>query len=305
MENIHVLGIDIGGTHIRLGVVNEMHEMTDFVIKKSQPIFDNTDPMDALSLVIKDYIKTNNIKVDAVSIGFPSTIDATREVVISTPNIKVLQNINVVKELSKRVLIPVFINRDVNYILLSDLKNLGDDFDNKIITGFYVGTGIGNAIMVHNRLLVGSHGIAGELGHTHVVGLKNQCGCGSTGCIETISSGQHLAEIKALYFKDTKIEDIFTNHKDSCHIIDFIDNMAIAIANEIVILDPHLIILGGGVISMKDFPKDLLCQGLYKYARKPCPLGSLNIVFVEPSQSSGVIGAGIYGINRLKDDKYL
>lgn len=325
-----VLGIDIGGTHIRMGLVGAApdYELEHFEIRKSQEVLGSNNctpeqkesldhltdgtasepagsPIERLASVVTDFCARNNCKIKAVAIGFPSTIDARREVVVSTPNIKPLQNLPVVSELGARLGLPVFINRDVNFILLSDLEDLKLDHTPESVCGFYIGTGLGNTIMINGRLLVGARGCAAELGHIHVIGLDKPCGCGGTGCIELLAGGLALPGIKEQYFPDSYIGDLFKLHGDSEPLHRYIEHLAAAVSTEMVLIDPELCILGGGVIQMPGFPREYFEQCLYRYARRPCPPGSLKLLYVKESQSAGVRGGGIYASRRLADPSFL
>lgn len=300
-----VLGIDIGGTHLRLGFVDEKREISDFTIIKSQPILDTSTPILKLKDLIENFCAEHNKIPEAVSIGFPSTIDAKREKVISTPNIKSLNNLEVSRNLGELLNIPVFINRDVNMILLSDLDEMKIDTKKLNICAFYIGTGLGNVIMIHDQMLTGRRGFAAELGHMHVPGLKMKCGCGSEGCIELITGGLALARIQREHFPDTYIGDMFTKHRDHKLVQEYIDNLALAVSNEMVLIDPDLTVFGGGVLQMNDFPKEDFEKALYKYQRRPCNEGDFEFVYVKESQHSGVKGGGIYAIKRLEDKDYI
>ena len=305
MSSQYILGIDIGGTHIRMGAVDETFKVHFFEKTKSQPILDTEAPLDRLCSLITEFEEKHSIKLSSVSIGFPSTIDAPRRKVISTPNIASLQNLDVVDFIENKLGLRTYINRDVNYLLLSDLNNLELNPTPSSVCGFYIGTGIGNTIMINNRLLIGKNGKAAELGHTHVIGFDGQCGCGGKGCVELLSGGLALARIQREYFKDTLIDDIFTMHADTEVIDKYIDDLAATVCNEIVIIDPELCLFGGGVIQMANFPKERFEKYIYKYARKPCEEGSISIVYVEDNPESGVQGAGIYAFKRINDSSYL
>ena len=98
--------------------------------------------------------------VCGVSLGFPSTIDRTRRHVLSTPNIPGLNDISVADFLEEKLQIPVFLERDVNLLLLHDLDRFGL-LGEKTVIGIYFGTGIGNGIYINGRLLYGRNGVAG------------------------------------------------------------------------------------------------------------------------------------------------
>jgi allose kinase len=160
--------------------------------------------------------------------------------------------------------------------------------------GFYVGTGLGNAIAYNGELVTGRHGVAAELGHIPVLGRNELCGCGNCGCIEIYASGKRLASIRERKHSDMAIGEMLTLHFGDPEIREFIDNLGAALATEINILDPETVILGGGVILQEGFPRKALEQAIRKYTRKPYPEKDLSFIYSRESQENGVIGAAIF-----------
>lgn len=300
MQKKYILGIDIGGTNFRTGLVSESYTVEDFRIKPSLAL-QSGDFIKNLSEEIKDYINKYKDEIEGVGIGFPSCVSKDKKFVYSTPNMKNLDNVNVTDKLSEILNIPVFINKDVNFLMLDDIKKHNMDKD-KIVLGFYIGTGFGNAVYINGLILEGKNGVAGELGHIPVMDSEEKCPCGNTGCIEVYASGKNLQKIAKENFPDDKIDDIFEKHRESEVIKKFIDTLALPIATEINIFDPDYIIIAGGVPMMKGFPREYLDQCIYKYARKPFPAENLNIIYSEHDQKSGVLGAAYY-IRNIKKPK--
>ncbi len=297
-DNARILGFDIGGTNVRFGMVDEGGNLEHFVMKKSAEVF-GKNPVQSLAEQIREYIAHHqDYRIEAIVAGFPSTIDRERKIVLSTPNIAGLDNMPVVDGLGKYFEQPVFLEKDVNLIFEYDMFEKKFD-KQKIVLGFYIGTGFGNAIQVGGGLLVGKNGVAGELGHTVVLGDDKLCSCGNQGCMEGYASGKYLQEIHKKYFSDIAIDDIFTLKSKDEKIIAFIENLSAPIASEINIFDPDHIILGGGVLAMKNFPKALLEKFVLKHTRKPYPHDTLSFNYSQANQQSGVIGAGIYGYKQL------
>lgn len=288
----YVLGIDIGGTNFRIGLVSQNYEVEEFQIK---PILElqKGDFIDNLLKYIKFYTDLYREKIKAIGIGFPSIVSKDKKYVYSTPNIKNLDNINVTDTLEKKLDIPVYINKDVNFLMLKDVKENNIEND-KIAIGLYIGTGFGNAIYINGKIIEGKHGVAGELGHIPVLGSNEVCACGNTGCIEAHASGKALKKICEENFRETDIDNIFSEHRDTKIMEDFIDTLSIPIVTEINILDPDYIIIAGGVPIMKDFPMDKLKKSIYKRARKPYPAEDLNIIVSNHDQKSGILGAAYY-----------
>lgn len=295
-----VVGLDIGGTNCRIGLVDRDINIYDPYICSTNDIYKGQNFVDDLIAFISSYIDQHKKEFDilAVSMGFPSTIDYERKVLLSTPNIEGLDNIPIVALCEEQLNLPVFINRDVNMLMYHDLRYMNIP-KGELTLGFYIGTGIGNAIYINDEILLGKHGVAGELGHIPIYGSRIPCSCGKEGCIEAIAGGRYLEELCRTKFVGTNIKDVYLKHRDAPEIIEQIEHMAIPIATEINIFDPHNIILGGGILQMEGFPKKLLEEFIIKHTRKPYPALGLNILYALDEQQNGIIGAGIYGHEML------
>jgi allose kinase len=166
-----VLGLDIGGTNIRAGLVDRQFKLDCFEMDSSVSFFDgNIEKIDALTAYVYEYCcrHCGGRLPEAVSIGFPSTINKEKTIVLSTPNLPGFNNLHVVEMLGKKLGIPVYINRDVNLLLINDIHAHGLS-DGNIIIGCYIGTGCGNAICIGGEILSGKNGVAGELGHIPIL----------------------------------------------------------------------------------------------------------------------------------------
>lgn len=293
-----VLGVDVGGTYIRLGIVDNEYKMHNFSRYPSHEYLGEGKEIHKFVELLQDYSvsRINNSKITAISIGFPSTIDKYGRI-LSTPNIRGFNCINIIEFISSSIDIPVYINKDVNLLLLHDIKQEKLEKSDCVI-GCYFGTGIGNAIYINGKIYTGKNGVAGELGHTPHIGDNRKCTCGGKGCLEFYASGKYLEELTNKYFKGTAIRNVFEVHQTNPLLMEFIDNIAVTVAIEATIFDPDHIIIGGGVINMVNFPKDLLIEKIKKNTRQPLPSNELKIIFAENSQENGVIGAAIYAYNK-------
>lgn len=298
----YVLSLDIGGTHTRIGLVDERYGLTDFEIVKTKEIQKAGNTVDNFVAVLRAYWKEHGAgcTIAAISAGFPSTIDRERRTVLSTPNISGFNNIAIAERLEQEFSVPAYIETDVNMLLLFDMME-NHIPEEGITCGIYFGTGLGNAVAVDGKLLVGKTGASTELGHIPVRGIDGVCGCGNSSCIELIASGYHLQDLCEERFPDTEIGEIFTKHGSSPEILRFIDDLSLAAATEINILDPNYIIIGGGLTSMPNFPFAQLEADIYRYARKPFPAEELSYIYSRQGQENGVIGAGILGFRKLKE----
>ena len=294
----YILGIDIGGTNFRIGLVSQIYEITEFKIISIKEL-QKGNFIDNLIKQIEFYINLYKEEIEAIGIGFPSIVSKDKKYVYSTPNIKNLDNINITDSLEKKLNTPIYINKDVNFLILKDIKE-NKIKDDSIVIGLYIGTGFGNAIYINGQIIEGKHGVAGELGHIPVLGSEEVCSCGNIGCIEMYASGKALKKINDENFSETDINNIFLEHGNTKIIKKYIDTLAIPIATEINILDPDYIIIAGGVTIMKEFPIGELKKSIYEKARKPYPAEDMNIIVSNHDQKSGILGAAYYIRNYKK-----
>ncbi len=296
----YIIGMDIGGTNCRIGgVCSDLKLMEPVAKYNSRALFNTDEPEQILIEMIDNFIRTHpNGTPAGICIGFPGTVNKTKDTVISCPNLLAFTNRNIAGPLEEHFHIPVVAEHDVLLLLSYDMKLLGLE-DADCIVSFYLGTGLGNGIYIHGRFLDGKNGVSGELGHIPLYGKTDPCPCGNTGCAELYCSGRALERLREAAFPDIPLESVFSHYDRLPRLHEFIDYMAMAFTTEINILDPDYIILAGGVIQMKDFPYDDLCRQIRHYARKPYPEQAL--CFKEGSNHpfAGILGAGVYMWNRL------
>ncbi len=294
-----VLGIDIGGTNFRIGAVNAGGEWKLFRKIPAGEVFCSRDPLADLLRYIECYMTELGEQAEAVSIGFPATLNRERSRVLQAPNLPFMEDLPVVETLSKNLGIPVFIERDVTMMLCCDVIQYGIPCEG-ITCGFYFGTGIGNAITLNGLPLIGKNGTAGELGHIPVDGSTVHCGCGNDGCMENLAGGKYLRHLQKTLWPETPIAELFSAHGAEPPLLQFIDRMAMTVATEINILDPDHVLIGGGVPAMKDFPTAGLTERIFVHTRKPCPAQNLEILYTSDTEEKGVVGAARYAMARMK-----
>lgn len=298
-ENL-TLGIDIGGTNLRMGVVNEKGEILSFSREPSSA-FTEENAKDVLCEKIENHLAENGFtgKIAAAAAGLPALMSRDKKTVLSAPNVKGFDGLQFDESFEQRLGFPVFADRDTNFLLQNDIEKLGLH-NEKNILGFYIGTGFGNSIFLNGEFYSGTNGAAGELGHIPTVGSDKKCTCGNRSCVETIASGKHLEELAARFFPQTDIKRVFKEHVNSPIINLFVQNLAVPIATEINILDIQLCIIGGGVVDMEGFPKEQLFDWVHFYARKPYPQKNLRLIFTKHNQQSGVFGSAVFAQKILK-----
>lgn len=288
-----VLGVDIGGTNLRTGLVDTSFNLHDFAKVSSKKLLHDKNSVERLVEFFVDYLGSCSATPLAISVGFPSTVDQNRRSVVSTSNIPGLDDVPFAQKLEDATGIRTYVNRDTNFHLLHDIAALEME-GLPTVVGVYPGTGLGSALWINGRLHVGKTGAEGELGHLPIPGNNRVCGCGNIGCVETLAGGAYLEEIVNMRLPGTKIRKVFEDHPGNPYLEEYVENLSVPISAAINLLDPDAVILGGGVSAMPGFPFDLLMEKIYAHARKPLPANNLRVERAVPKQENAVIGAGIY-----------
>ena len=292
MAEIYVLGLDIGGTNIRMGLVNRNGEVFDVRVLPSKRVYESGDTPFALCAVIAAYLSEygKRREVAVISAGFPSVLDRKREKILSSTNLTGLDGINIVRYMEEKLGIRTVIEHDAYYLLRYDMKQRGVEREGVSI-GLYYGTGMGNAMFIDGKPFYGKHGTACELGHIALSSAELLCSCGNTGCIEMRCCGKALERIWKECFPEAEIGMLFEKYAETKVLKDFVDCMAIAASAEINIIDPDYIFLGGGLVNMKGFPKEYLSEQIVAHTRKPYPAEDLELIYTPDFPEKGILGA--------------
>lgn len=241
---MYYLGFDIGGSSVKEVLVKEKR-----IIKKTaNPLPKSFELLIELLLERKkryaDLIKPQKIKGVGISIAGP--LDKKRERVVYGPNIKYLTGKKIYSVLSKKFQpCPVKIEHDIHCFLRAE-KILGNLKSYKNVFYLALGTGIGGAMLINNEMIIGSHGSAGEIGHM-ILDIKGKTVWEECAANKLI---RKKLKIDALKAKE------MASHSDKKALETFREmgeNLGIGIANIINILDPEVIIIGGGLIKAKKY----------------------------------------------------
>ncbi len=288
------IGVDLGGTNLRIGAVGSNGEILAFEKIRTSLLLEGGGPVSRLAEIILGFMNDHcaGIRIEGVSVGIPGTLNKARTETLQVPNIEGMDHMKA-SFLEEKLGAKVILMRDVCTVLSYDRERYGIP-PCEVLLGIYVGTGIGNVIFVNGKELTGKNGAAGELGHIPVIGDETPCGCGNTGCAESVCGGKYLAGLCRTVFKDVPIGELFTRKGSHPLIREFVDRLACVIATEVNIFDPDYLVLGGGVPAMKDFPADELLERIRVHARKPFPEQGLQIILTEDREEKGVIGAVHY-----------
>lgn len=192
------IGVDVGGTKILAGVVDEAGAVVARQkVRVTEP--GNKPVRDAIVGAIGTAVERagiGNESIEAIGLGIPGPIDRERGVVILTPNLG-LRDFAIAAEIGREFGCHVALENDVNAGLWGEYV-AGAARGYRTVVGVFVGTGIGGALILEGRLYRGARGAAGEVGHMTIQTDGRRCSCGNRGCLEALASRTAIARDLAL-----------------------------------------------------------------------------------------------------------
>jgi len=289
------IGIDLGGTKIE-GIVLSKNSK---ILKRTRVPTPNLSDEDANYLAILktvedliEQLEQQTGSLYTIGIGTPGTLSSLTGL-MKNSNTVCLNGRPLLKDLEHHLAKEIRLANDANCFALSEAKN-GAAANYASVFGIIMGTGVGGGIVINNQLHTGSMGIGGEWGHNQLLDDGPVCYCGRRGCVETLISGPGLsADYKRSGGADASPSEIFklAEQGDSIAIETiqrFLTHFGRAVATVINILDPHAIVLGGGLSNL-----DIL----YDRGRQAIEPHIFSDSFTTPilknhhGDSSGVLGA--------------
>jgi glucokinase len=304
------IGVDVGGTKVLGGVVDPAGRMVT-AARRATPAHSPRDTLNTIVEVIVELARAH--PVEAVGVGAAGWIDADRATILFAPNLA-WRNEPLRTDLAERIELPIVVENDANAAAWAEFQfGAGADVHDSMAL-FTVGTGIGGGIILGGGLVRGAHGIAGELGHTVVVPDGYPCGCGRHGCLEQYASGHALVRFARLAAQeepdsaqrllalagddlDTLTGTIVTaaareGDKAALSAFDQVGYwLGIGLADLVQVLDPQVIVIGGGVIDSGNLLLDPARAG---YERALAQRGRLPAAEVRGAllgNMAGVVGA--------------
>ena len=291
-----LIGVDLGATYMRIGRC-EGGLVCDLKVIPSSA-YNMPDGAEHLADNISEYCAGLKRPPAAIGIGVPGTVSLRGELV-RLPNLPYLNGTRLSAMIEERCHVPCFVENDVTMLLTGDSERMG--LGKGVVFGLYIGSGLGGAVFSDGRLLRGRNGLC-EPGHIPVFGRSEPCGCGKKGCAEAIVSGRALEALQAAKYPKTHISELFTVMTEA-ELDDFTSVLAHTLAAVTQLLDPDVIVIGGGVAAMKGFPRVALETQLKALCMRPIPANTLNIVYSADAEdkagSPGVFGAAVFAARKL------
>lgn len=317
MSTSNAVGVDLGGTKMHAGVVDDAGEVLHHAT--ALEFGDTSDAiLDALAEEVGEVLSAlPGTRAEAVGLGIPCTIDRASGVAISAVNLPIV-DVPVRDEMRRRLDLPVFVDNDANVAALAEHRfGAAKGADNVVM--LTIGTGIGGGLILDGRIYRGATGAGAELGHVVVDadGPPCQGNCPNNGCVETLASGTALARegraaargapesrlgrmasageridgravTEAALAADAVAREVVTRAGRS---------LGVALTSIANVFEPDVIVLGGGVMAVGEL---MLAPARSELgARALPPMNRTPIVAAALGPSAGLVGAATMALDEL------
>jgi glucokinase len=274
------LGVDIGGTKVAIGVVSREGKI---IAQQRAPMVASGSAeagLGAVTVAIDSMLSSTTMEIESIGICAPGPLDPTRGIVLNPPNVPCWRNFPLAEKVSAKYRVPVKVDNDANAAALAEtLWGAARGF--RYVFYATIGTGIGSGIVFDGSIYHGKTGSAGEGGHVSIDYRGPVCACGKRGCIEILAAGPAIGlrartKIAAEPTRGSSLVSLAEGDVAAVTsetvgrayaqgdalakeiLLDTVDLLAPWLGNIVDLLDPDVIVIGGGVATMlKPFFEEL------------------------------------------------
>jgi glucokinase len=311
----YLVGVDFGGTKILAGVFDTHLKQVGKTKVSTKAERGPAAVIERIARGIREAIDECDLnlkQIRGIGLGAPGAVDPESGKVVFATNIG-WEDVPLKKELEKELDVPVFLENDCNVCTLgvyeTELKSKAES-----VVGIFLGTGIGGGIIINGKLYSGFNRTAGEIGHMVIEVGGPKCGCGNKGCFESLASrtaifrkiqaavkdGQKtlLTEMLGDDLKDLRSGDLRKAIRRGDRFVEKVVEEAaeytgIAVANIINILNPEIVVLGGGVIdALEDEMMAIIVETAQDYAL-PGTMKGIEISATKLGDDAGIVGGAV------------
>jgi glucokinase len=319
MDRKIVIACDLGGTNLRMAAIDSEGNIL-YRTKRDTPKADRADEivraMVESAVECRENVK-NIGKVLAIAIAAPATVSSEKGIILKAPNVPALDGFRIVAALENELNLQTILENDANAAGVGEnWLGASKGFENSICVT--LGTGVGGGIIINGKVLSGIDGTAGEIGHICVEPFGAPCGCGSRGCVEQYSSATAIVrqtqELASQYPKSELPHKTRLTSKDVYEAGLKGDELAlevfrrqgfylgIALGGLINVLNPEVIVIGGGAAAGWDlFMPHLQEQLEGRTYREPRLRAQLNRA--QLGDDAGILGAAKLAFDKITVEK--
>ncbi len=316
------LGIDIGGTNLKAGVVDDDYNIIAVRKIKTNSAKGSDEVLNKIIEVGKAAVSESKIpmsEIKWVGMGCPGTCNPETGLVEYSNNLR-WENVPLQETVANALNIPAYIENDANAAALGEYY-AGAAKGAKSAIIITLGTGLGAGIIINGKLFSGSNYAGGEIGHTVLNPNGDLCTCGRKGCFETYCSATALVKYTKRAIEDNPNSGLAktaeaegkvsgrtafiaagAGDKDGQQVVDnFISYLACGIINTINIFQPDMLCIGGGVSNEGDNLLNPLKQRIKKEVFSKNSRHNTEIVLCSLGNKAGIIGAALLGRQYIKN----
>lgn len=306
------IGIDVGGTTIKGGLVDKDGKIIYKTDKKTSPELGSEYFLDTVKTLISELLsigKKEGFEIKGIGIGIPGAVNNNLGTIDYACNLN-LENVDIKSYLANFKL-PIYLSNDANVACLAEQK-FGAAKGRPNVIMLTLGTGVGGGVVIDNKLFEGVDGKGTELGHTVIEMDGIECGCGRKGCFEAYASATALIRYTKEAMENDKSSKMWGFCRDNLENVNGLTAFECAkegdkSANEVVdkyikylgegilnycnIFRPNCIVLGGGISNQKDYLVNKLVEYCEErdYGYKNTP--KVEILIATLTNDAGIIGA--------------
>ncbi len=294
------LGVDLGGTYVKLGVCTESGERRGSL---SIPTDAARGPEDTVRRIAEAAaaLQAKTGRADACGSGVPGPLDLGRRILMRATNLTGWSNVPY-PDLLQEALggQPTFMENDANCAAWGEYIS-GAGRGTRSMVLYTLGTGVGGGIVLDGEMWVGASGAAGELGHMTIDPNGPRCGCGQSGCVEVYASASAVARRWGKGSAKECFEAAKLGDAEALKVVDWsCDGLAQGLANMVHVLHPEVCVLAGGMALAGDFLLEKVREGV---RRRVFPV-FLEKIRIEASQiagdDAGWLGAALWSARKAR-----
>jgi glucokinase len=316
MKNRYFIGVDLGGTNIKFGIVSDKGAILHKGMLSAQANLGRNAILNNINKAVKQsltFARGKKIKIKGIGVGSPGTVNLDSGIIEgSCPNIPQMVNVNLKKWLARFFKFPICVDNDANVMALAEHK-FGAAKGYKDALCLTLGTGIGGGIILNDKLFHGSNFAGAEFGHMTICYNGRKCNCGGIGCLEMYASAPAIVkDTRWLLRKNRKsiiygliegdsdkltTEVIFEAERKGDILASDVINQACAylgagIASAVNLLNPEIVVIGGGVSE----GGESFIRRIEKEVKRrafPSATKNLKVVKAKLGNDAGFIGAAM------------
>src|SRR5262245_14979783 len=293
------LGVDLGGTFVKLGVCTRAGEIKGTISIPTRPDLGPQNTVQRIGEAV-DAPQKKTGELTATCAGVPGPLDLERRILMKAHNLPGWVNVRFPHMLGNRLGMPMYMENDANCAAWGEFV-CGAGRGLRSLVLYTLGTGVGGGIVVNGEMWVGATGAAGALGHMAIDPNGPRCGCGSVGCVEQYASATAVAK---RYGKGSAKDCFDAARKGDAAALAVVDwtaeGLAAGVANTIQVLYPDLVVLAGGMAQAGDLLLDKVRAavrtrvfGVFK--------DKIRIELSQvPGDDAGWLGAALWGARKFE-----